>query len=70
MSDKDFRRNVAAVPVPYQELGSLYRTAVASKELLDTLSGQTKSVGDAAVTFNDLVRFGLIDRARVPKQLG
>jgi len=70
MSDKDFRRKVAAVPVPYQELGSLFRTAVATKELLETLAGQTSSVGDAAVTFNDLVRFGLIDRARVPKQLG
>jgi hypothetical protein len=70
MSDKDFQRRMATVPMPVQELGSLYRSAVASKELLDTLAGQTPSVGDAAVTFNDLVRFGLIDRARVPKQLG
>lgn len=70
MSDKDFRRKTAAIPVPYQELGALYRTAVATKELVDTLAGQTKSVGDTAVTFNDLVRFGLIDRTQVPKQLG
>jgi hypothetical protein len=56
--------------VPYEDLGSL-RTAVAAlKDLVEDLSGQRGTVGDSAVTFNDLVRLGLIERERIPKQLG
>lgn len=67
---EQFRRHQAAIPVPYEDLGSL-RTAVAAlKDLVEDLSGQRGTVGDSAVTFNDLVRLGLIERERIPKQLG
>jgi hypothetical protein len=67
---EQFRRHQAVIPVPYEDLGSL-RTAVAAlKDLVEDLSGQRGTVGDSAVTFNDLVRLGLIERERIPKQLG
>ncbi len=67
---EQFRRRMAAIPVPYDDVQSLRATVMALKDLAEELSGQRGAVGDCAVTFNDLVRFGLIDRERVPKQLG
>lgn len=67
---ESFRRVQATIPEPYQELGSLYRTAVTTKELVEDLAGQRGTVGSSAVTWDDLVRLGLIAKERVPKKFG
>ena len=67
---KEFRRIQASIPVPTQDPASLRATVAAIKDLVEDLSGQRGTVGDSAVTFNDLVRLGLIERERIPKQLG
>jgi hypothetical protein len=67
---KEFRRVQAAIPVPYEDVRSLVRSVSAIKDVVEDLAGQRGTVGDTAVTFNDLVRLGLIDRERIPKQLG
>lgn len=66
---EQFRRHVTAIPVPYEDVRSLQKTAHATKEAVETLAG-TRNVGDAAVTWDDLVRLGLIERQRIPRQFG
>lgn len=67
---EQFRRIQKSIPVPTQNPASLQATAMATKELVEDLAGLRGTPGDSAVTFNDLVRLGLIERERIPKQLG
>jgi hypothetical protein len=67
---KEFRRVQATIPVPYESLHALVNSVSALKDVVEDLAGQRGTVGDSAVTFNDLVRLGLIQRERIPKQLG
>lgn len=64
------KRPQATIPVPYENVASLYRTAVATKELVESLAGQTGGTADIAVTWQDLLNLGLIKPEQVPKGLG
>lgn len=66
---EQYRRRMIAIPVPTEDPRSLCTTALATKELVESIAGQ-RSVNDAAVTWDDLVRLGLIERERIPRQLG
>lgn len=39
------------IPEPYEDIGSLYRVAVTTKELVEVLAGQRGDPGDRAVTY-------------------
>lgn len=67
---EEFRRIQPTIPEPYDDVRSLRATAMANKELSEQLAGQRGAVSDAAVTWGDLVRLGLIDREKVPKKFG
>lgn len=67
---EQFRRNQPTIPVPSEDVRSLHSTAAATKELVEQIAGQRGAVGDAAVTFDDLVRLGLIARDKIPRKLG
>ena len=60
----------ATIPEPYADVGSLRATAMATKELVETLAGQRGDATDVAVTWGDLIRLGMISRDRVPKDIG
>jgi hypothetical protein len=59
------RRPQATIPEPYTTLDSLHATAMATKELVESLAGQRGSVDDVAVTWGDLIRLGLIKPEQV-----
>jgi len=67
---EQYRRKLPGIPEPYENLGALYRTAVTTKETVETLAGQRGAVADAAVTWSDLVKLGLIPPERIPRQFG
>jgi hypothetical protein len=50
---KPRRVDQVAIPTPYAEIGALYRTAVATKELVETLAGQRGDHDDQAMTWGD-----------------
>lgn len=64
------RRPQATIPEPYEDVKSLRTTAMATKELAETLAGTRGLPTDAAVTWDDLVSLGLIKAEQVPKDLG
>jgi|KBSMisStandDraft_5_1062788.scaffolds.fasta_scaffold231670_3 hypothetical protein len=64
------KRVQATIPVPYENIASLTRTAIATKELVEALAGQTGAPADIAVTWQDLLNLGLIKPEQVPKGLG
>ena len=64
------RFNQPTIPEPYENTGALYRTAVGTKELVETLAGQRGLPTDVAVTWGDLVMLGLITKDRIPKDIG
>lgn len=64
------RRTQQTIPEPYEDVRSLRTAAMANKELTETLAGQRGLPTDAAVTWGDLVRLGLIQPTQVPKDLG
>lgn len=41
------------IPEPYEDVGSLYRVALTTKELVETLAGQRGDPNDRAVTWGD-----------------
>ena len=49
---------------------SLYRTALATKELVETLAGQRGQAYDVAVTWEDLLDLQLIRKADIPYDIG
>lgn len=60
-------RSQVTIPTPVATLDSLHATAVATKELAETLAGQRGlDQSDAAITWNDLVQLGLIQPDQVP----
>lgn len=61
--------NVPAIPVPTPGAG-LFPTVRALKDGVESLSGQRGSILDRAVTFNDLVRMGLITESAATSPTG
>lgn len=64
------KRTQATIPVPYENLASLRTTALATKELVESLAGQIGNSDDVAVTWGDLLRLGVIRPEQVPRDLG
>jgi hypothetical protein len=64
------RFNLPAIPDPTTDPHSLRNTAMATKELVETLAGFRGKATDVAVTWGDLVRLGLIAVDRIPKDIG
>lgn len=60
------RRPQATIPEPYEDVKSLRTTAMATKELAETLAGQRGAPTEAAVTWGDLVDLKLIKAGQVP----
>jgi hypothetical protein len=58
---------VAAIPEPIAEINSVRSTAAALKESVEVLQGIRGTRSSAAVTFQDLLRLGLITAAQLPK---
>ncbi len=65
MSNPAPNKNVPAVPQPFTEVGSLAYVAKALKEGMDSLSGQRGLPTDRAVTFNDLIAYGVLTATQV-----
>ena len=59
-----------SIPSPVAEAESLRATALATKEVVEAISGQRGSYLNAAVTWQDLVNLGLITLSQVPVRLG
>ena len=68
MSSK--RRPMATIPEPYENLSSLRTVALATKELVEVMSGQRGDPMDVAVTWQDLVDLELVIKAEVPEGIG
>lgn len=64
------RRDQVTIPEPYEDVASLRATAMANKELTEMLAGQRGQPLDAAVTWGDLLRMGLIKQEQVPTDIG
>lgn len=64
------RSQQATIPEPVEDVRSLRATAVATKELVETLAGQRGNPMDAAVTWRDLVDLGLVIPAEIPEGIG
>jgi hypothetical protein len=64
------RRDQATIPEPYTNVDSLRATAMATKELVETLAGQRGHPNTVAVTWGDLLSLGLIKPEQVPKDIG
>jgi hypothetical protein len=60
----------AAVPEPYEDVKSLFRTCMAMKELTEELAGQRGDPRNAAVTWQDLIDLGLVKPAEIPQGIG
>ena len=61
------RRDIPTVPEPLQEVGALFRTCYALKQTTDMLTGQTREIGERAMTWNDLLRLGLVTQPDLPQ---
>jgi hypothetical protein len=55
-----------AIPEPFENLPSLRAAVLATKEMVETLSGQRGRVDDMAVTWGDLLRLGLVKKDQFP----
>lgn len=64
------RQDQVTIPEPYAEVGSLRATAVATKELVETLAGQRGQAYSAAVTWQDLLDLQLIRKEDIPVDVG
>jgi len=67
---KKGRVEQVTIPVPYQDVGSLRATALATKELVEVLAGQRGQAFDAAVTWQDLLDLQLIRVEDIPYDIG
>jgi hypothetical protein len=56
----------ASIPEPFESLGSLRQTAMATKEGLEMLQGVRGTADDCAVTWGDLLRLGIVKKDQVP----
>lgn len=59
-----------SIPFPVADINSLVATAVATKEVVETLAGQRGRALDAAVTWADLLEAGIIMPEQVPTNVG
>lgn len=59
-----------SIPEPVAETHALYATALATKEIVETLMGQRGNALDGAVTWRDLLEAGLIKPEQVPTNVG
>jgi hypothetical protein len=64
------KKEQVTIPEPTQDIGSLYRTVYAMKELVEILAGQRGQAYDAAVTWQDLLRLDKIREAEIPHDIG
>jgi hypothetical protein len=64
------RGDFSAIPEPQLSLASHQEALIALKETVEVLARQrrTDQVASSAVTFNDLVALGLIQRDEIPKR--
>jgi hypothetical protein len=60
----------ATIPEPYEDVKSLRTTALATKELVETLAGQRGQAYDVAITWGDMLDLGLVTTEQVPKDIG
>lgn len=77
-------RTVQTIPEPTEDIPSLRRTALATKEIVETLTGQRgqdeyvptnhgpmkTGLLDKAVTWRDLVDLGIVRPEKVPQSVG
>jgi len=59
-----------SIPEPLQEIGSLRATALATKELVESLAGQRGDPRNTAVTWQDLIDLGLVIPSEIPQGIG
>jgi hypothetical protein len=64
------RQAQVTIPQPYEDTPSLYRTALATKELVETLAGQRGQAYDVAITWQDLLNLGWIRKEDIPYDVG
>lgn len=64
------RRPQSTIPDPTEELGSLYRSVLAMKELVEVIAGQRGAPVDCHPSWQDLIDIGLIKPDQVPKDVG
>lgn len=64
------KRDMATIPQPMASIASLQQTAVATKELVEVMTGQRGSPHEVAVTWGDLIELGLIQPEQVPTDIG
>ncbi len=60
------RKDYGAIPIANANIQSLLNAANAVKQAIDVLTGQTRNKGATAVTWDDLVALGLIEKSQVP----
>jgi hypothetical protein len=67
---KKGRQTQVTIPEPTTDVASLRATAMATKELVETLAGQRGQAYDVAVTWQDLLDLNLIKKADIPHDIG
>lgn len=70
MSDQKPNPNVPQIPQPLADVGALAYSVQAIKQGVDSLAGYRGQPNDRAVTFNDLLRLGIITAADIAASLG
>lgn len=55
-----------SIPAPSQDIRSIQATVIALKEAVELLTGQRQNV-NPPVTWDDLVRLGVIEQGDVPR---
>lgn len=61
-------RNYAAIPDPELTLESVRNSVVALKEAVEVLTRQRQPIEAGAVTWQDLLDLGLIERVQIPRR--
>jgi hypothetical protein len=64
------RRSQVTIPEPYPDANSLFATALATKELVESLAGQRGGTYDVAVTWGELIDLGIVRPDQVPEEFG
>jgi hypothetical protein len=62
--------NTPPIPQPTKDIHNLAATVAALKQAVESLIGQRGQATNRAVTFNDLVAFGLLDKSAVSSPSG
>lgn len=64
------RRTQVTIPEPYPDAASLRATALATKELVESLAGQRGGSYDVAVTWGNLIDLGIVKPEQMPEEYG